>query len=740
MCQHEQRCGCGREEGFISGPSGNLQDSLIFVPDWMIRLPPPIEWKNLQPWSYGSLNGSWLLDLTPTDSKFAFPLTSIRGPMRIEATKTTLRASGDIYVRRTLVDIKPPFSRLDEMSDGPLDNGLTEDGAPATPWYPAFPKEQYSWYFRTTGVSYLRGELTMTIERSLWNAATGSFAPTSDTGTLTLTCDGVGTPLVMEGTLEIGGQRRAVRATKTSDRYRGLEVEVDVMTNRTFPASATVGTATVDFRGIYARAGIDVTVTVDELTVPEDADLTVAELQALLSAHRGAITDHNWRVWLLVGSSQGNTFGLMFDDDAVPREGAVGFADATFGNDPRILTALHNQPLGSSPEAFLRTLVHEVGHALNLFHPKHDVHAPDVGREIMNQTGDVIGFASALNPYPINIVWAFHNHDVVSLIHSPDPQVKPGWRNFGFGHGSLWSGMATPTDIAGLPATERVEHLELSVEMATQVFVGEYLTAKVTLTNTGESAREVTTLLSLAHGDLMFSRTKPDGSIEHLLDVTVACGPRPMVILEPGQSVSSQVQVFFTNGGHTFEEPGRHTIAAHLVVDPVTTVVSDPLVITVRMPGTEQEVSIAEKTLDEGVGRAMALGDFGRNDAAAARLTELAEEHADADTGAAAALVMANSLGRAFHDIANDAMRDAAPREADKFLALAAKGRSQARLMELAVTVANPADKEAPVVAATLDLVSGTTPSGRKRAKPPTTGDGAVANEIAEDFLEPRAR
>ena len=63
------------------------------------------------------------------------------------------------------------------------------------------------------------------------------------------------------------------------------------------------------------------------------------------------------------------------------------------------------------PEAFLRTLVHEAGHAFNLFHPKHDVHAVPVGTTIMNQTGDVMGFADDGEPYPGNITFAFDDHN-----------------------------------------------------------------------------------------------------------------------------------------------------------------------------------------------------------------------------------------------------------------------------------------------------------------------------------------
>ena len=198
-------------------------------------------------------------------------------------------------------------------------------------------------------------------------------------------------------------------------------------------------------------------------------------------------TGDDWRLWLLVGSTQGTLFGVMFDDDTVPREGAVGFADATLNNDPRIAPNAQNQALNNVPTAFMRTLVHEAGHTFNLFHPKHDVHQPAIGTEIMNQTGDVIGFASSTNTYPGNASFAFSQHDRTSLIHAPDPQVRPGWKNFGWGHGSLSAGLPAPVDVSGLASGDSADGLDLSIRMPGQAFVGEYVTAEVTLTNTGDS-------------------------------------------------------------------------------------------------------------------------------------------------------------------------------------------------------------------------------------------------------------
>jgi hypothetical protein len=59
----------------------------------------------------------------------------------------------------------------------------------------------------------------------------------------------------MTGTLTIGGRVSTVKAVETSSLYRGCRVEIDTMVNRTFPASATVGSGAVaTFRSLYATA------------------------------------------------------------------------------------------------------------------------------------------------------------------------------------------------------------------------------------------------------------------------------------------------------------------------------------------------------------------------------------------------------------------------------------------------------------------------------------------------------
>ena len=64
----------------------------------------------------------------------------------------------------------------------------------------------------------------------------------------------------------------------------------------------------------------------------------------------------------------------MFDDEAPHREGVVGFYDPPLAERPAHRGIGARAEAGDVPVAFMRTLVHEAGHAFNLFHPKHDVH------------------------------------------------------------------------------------------------------------------------------------------------------------------------------------------------------------------------------------------------------------------------------------------------------------------------------------------------------------------------------
>jgi hypothetical protein len=510
-------------------------------------------------------------------------------------------------------------------------------------------------------------------------------------------------------------------------------VEVDVMTGRQWPATAPGcgGGQTFTFTGVYRDAGMDFVASVNEINVPTDPVLTTAELHTLLATHQTAVAAGNvsWRLWLLVGSrDQIGNFGVMFDQIAPHRQGAVGFADPTLPNNPIIEASARGQALGNVPLAFLRTLIHEAGHAFNLFHPKHDIHLNPVDTTIMNQTGDVLGFSTQQNPYPCTATMAFDEHCRTSLIHSPDPQVKPGWKEFGWGHSATFTGVADPADAFGLRGSDpAVEGLDLRVDLPADARRGEFVVATVTLTNTDEVPRTVTSRLNLAEGDLWFSVVEPGGRSVEVRDVVLACGERRFVELEPGAEITGQIQLLYTSGGFTFDQAGTYTLRAELDPGetPGTLLQSAPAQLVVRPAATDEELRLERLTTQDSVGLAFALGDPSADLAAEEPLTTLVEDFAQTDTGVAAALTLVNGRERKGDesaapaaDVTTDVLSEALARH------------DAATVARLAAAVASPIEPEVPAIAQVRDLIA-----ARKADDSGDSDDTALAEKILEDHF-----
>jgi len=317
-----------------------------------------------------------------------------------------------------------------------------------------------------------------------------------------------------------------------------------------------------------------------------------------------------------------------------------------------------------------------------------------------------MGFASPTNPYPCNATFAFDEHNRTSLIHSPDPQVAPGWQRFGWGHGDPSTGVPEPADATGLHAEQSApEELVLEVELPETIFRGEFVTARFVLTNIGGSARWVTTALNLSQGDLRLLISAPGEDPVDARDVVIACGDRTFTRLEPGEQMEGVAQIFYTTLGRTFRQTGRYYVSGELHVgDPLgCTVRSEPREIVVRAPANEAEQAISRITMDEQVARSFALGDFGLERAVREKLEALAERHADTDTGTAAALVLANSLARPLRNLrsrdeARAVLRPEEPDSVNRALEQAAHGYDAERLVTLAAAVVAPTEPGAPVL------------------------------------------
>ena len=684
------------------------------------------------PCSPKTLNGSWLISIW---SRYEPINSEIRGPMRIEVAEDIIRISGDVYVNEVGFDA----ARIPVKAKSPLPGSLVINKN----WYPAFAQDEYRWYFRSEGVSYIASGNTGTLEfdfaRHLWDPTTEEFAGT-DNGWMQLECSSPvyspsGTRQSMTGKARIGGEMYNVIATKTSPYYRGCLVEVDVMEGRRWPSFAAncSRTSGFSFQGVYQEAGLDFRVVVDDRNIPEDPQLTNAELHALLAARRDLVAPNdNWHCWLLVGSRMDGTLGVMFDTNNPPhREGAVGFHDPVLPNIAIIAPSARGQQLGDVPQGFLRTLIHEAGHAFNLFHPKHDVHAVPVSTTIMNQTGDVMSFATPANPYPCNSTMAFNEHNRMSLVHSPDPQVKPGWKRFGWGHGSAFSGVPTPSDAMGYSGPKKeVDNLRLDLSLPDEIHRGEYIQANVELTNVSDNTTQVSSAINLSEGDLRVFVVDPSDRNEELRDVAIVCGVRRMVDLSPNESIEGNIQLFYTNRGFKFDQPGRYVVYAEMDLGHGKVARSERKEVIVRSASKKNERDLESLTMNDEVGLSIALGDFGMSKDAQDKLNDVMDKFTDTETGAACAMIIANSCARDFRDLSSgEVIRKADSGAAQKALDVALSNLTATHATRIATSVVSPRDIEAPVLSQVQSMIESAAKSTYKK------GDRDQAEKTLKDFL-----
>ncbi len=579
--------------------------------------------------------------------------------MRIEATTADkMRISGDIYIESSntdeqgTVESRFPDSRLSIRQH----------------WYPQFPPTKYSWYFRSQGAQYSRGQLMFDLDRHIWDPRSDDFTQ-MDVGTMSLSCQRnqitepkLSVPTVqMTGEATFGGRSFSVTATKTAPYYRGCHVKADVMTHRQWSGDAQFRGRNITFSGVYRDAGVEFRMTLDGIDIPEDASLSTTELNQLLATHRTQSDSRPWQLWLLICSQYGTsgTLGIMFDDASPFREGASAFYDPRLSNSELIESTAQGKKIGEVPLAILRTALHEIGHALNLYHPKHDCHSVPTGTTIMNQTGDIMGFASAATPYPGNATFAFHDHNTTSLIHSPDPQIRPGWTRFGYGHGCIGNTPSEPHDLIFDRDVPRAHHIKLELDVPEEMYLGEFVLAAVRIHNTGDETRLVSTALNLEEDYLTVSLTPPEGSPVDVRSVILLCSDRQMAELEPGEYRSGYIQLMYTNREYTFAQTGRYTIQAELDLGD-RIVKSDPVDMLVRSPLSEDKLEVSTKGLDTDVGRSIALGVPPIDTPAEEKLTTLAEDYPETDLGTAAAVVIANDRQQETVDYrTDDVLREA---------------------------------------------------------------------------------
>lgn len=356
---------------------------------------------------------------------------------------------------------------------------------------------------------------------------------------------------------------------------------------------------------------------------------------AMLARRDSANLDTEWRYHILcVEQLDSTSRGIMYDaysgdSNNIAREGAGISSHWVFPKEAKWGT-VQGQRFGTTKGPYFRTAVHELGHALGLYHNFSD-------NGFMSTTGTV---AASPGTFPANIQWSFNSADAKRLRHMPDPWVRPGMIPFGSPYASAPISPADALDIAG-PLSLRVEPL-LDV-----IPIGAPVRVKVTLQNHSDSPIEVPDSLSLRSENVTGQVLDPSQTARGFRSIMRCLEEHNLAILKPDESMSADMTLLRGMDGALFPAPGLHQISVNIAweIDGVQVNLAGSSSVMVTPPVDEAHAIAAKATLSEpDLLRSLAIGGDHLEEGNAA----LAVAADNATLAPHFAVVRAKQLGRRF--------------------------------------------------------------------------------------------
>ncbi len=583
--------------------------------------------------------------------------TRFRGTLRFEQHGPTTRMSGDLYRFRLFDDVVFPkdpgaiapdeLDRLGAAADVAADTG----GA-----IPVYRRRSYNSYLKGTSAQlttkvhplvpcYFVLEFDQFFYTHPATGFSGSFAPTADRHVRFVMRSTV-TPNLYTGDVFVGTTKiGAVSIRWISTFFRRASVQLNTLNGAVSPPASVGGN---DFHTIFGNAGWDVTVTdagaialpASLVGVNPNACWSEANLHTLMESvpnYNAAGLDTDWRVHLVAvparlvpPCSRGIMFDSSFgaDPDAVPREGSATFSHDGYpaGEVPDGAGGSHydlaaDKQQKDVPRAYLRSATHEIGHAFNQIHQGFEAGNDN---SIMTPTPSVATVLGTAGTFPDQINLAFNETVKRHLRHYPDPAVRPGGMDF-FG-----SAVAAPE-----PADVTwVDVLDVTVTpSADRVKLGQPIELGWSLSNTGGAAVPVPARLDAETLLVRVSVTDPRGNVTFMRPAAVdACFQYELVYLQPGESISSSMPLFWGKDGFAFESSGRHRVEviALWTVGGLHAAASGEAVVFVDSPVTDEENQVSALMFSPEVGLAVAIGDVSHYPSALQRIeavTSVAGDH-----------------------------------------------------------------------------------------------------------------